>query len=186
MSGILLFRQEALNKLSEPEELDSAVQLVTPARWLAAAALVTLAAAAILWALFGVTYHTVDGSGVIEMRETQRIARVYVPAAAALTVRTGQRATLRVAGSSLPLHGQVISIAETPESTRQLVELEGNDPALAALHRHGQLVAVSIELNPVTPRSPSLAGYSIRATITGAPMRPIETLFPQHRAADTP
>jgi len=185
VSGILLFRQEALNKLTAPEELDSAVQLVTPSRWLAVAALVTLAVTVALWAIFGVTYHTVDGVGVIQNGETGRIARVYVPAAGALTVREGQPVILRIAGSSTPAHGRIVAIAESPEPATQLAEFERNDPALAALHAGGQLVAVTVALPPVATGGPTLAGYAIHATITGEAMRPIETLFPTRRASGT-
>jgi hypothetical protein len=187
VSGILLFRQEALNKLSAPEELDAAVRLVTPARWLATAALVTLAGTILLWALFGVTYHTVDGIGVIQRADSGRVARVWIPAAQALSVHSGQQATVRLAGLNGALHGRVIAVAETPTSAAQLADLERDDPALRALHAAGQVVGVSIELLTTPKMSRSFDGYSVHASLIGAPMHPIETLFPRHpTAADAP
>jgi hypothetical protein len=78
-----------------------------------------------------------------------------------------------------PLRGQVISIGATPESATALAELEANDPSLRAHHLEGQLVAVVIALPEATADAATLAGYSIRCTIIGPPMRPIGLIFPR-------
>lgn len=179
MSGILLFRKEALDKLNAPEDLDTAVRLVTPSRWLALAALLSLVITATLWGLFGMTYQTVEGAGVIELRNTDRTARVYVSAAGAPTVRIGQVASVRVPGMNNPLRGNVVSIDSTPEKATALAELEAADPSLRAHHLAGQLVGVVIRLPRATAATPTFAGYSVRCTIIESPVRPIALLFPR-------
>ena len=179
MSGILLFRKEALDKLNAPEDLDSAVRLVTPTHWLALVALLSLVVTATLWGLFGVTHRTLEGAGVIELVHGERIARVYVSATGALTVRRGQFASVRVPGMGIPVRGQVISIGAAPESATAIAELEANDPSLRAHHLEGQLVALVVALPDAPANAATFAGYSIRCTIIGPPLRPIGLIFPR-------
>ena len=179
MSGILLFRKEALDKLNAPEDLDSAIRVVTPTHWLAMFALLSLVVVAIFWGFFGVTHRTVEGAGVIEMTHGERSARVYVSATGALTVRRGQLASVRVPGLEIPVRGKVIAIGAAPESANALAELEANDPSLRAHHLEGQLVAIVVALPDAPEDTATLAGYSIRGTIIGPPMRPIGLIFPR-------
>jgi hypothetical protein len=178
MAGILLFRQEALNKLSAPEELDAAVGLVGPASWLALAALAIITTAIMLWALLGMTYRMVDGVGVIQLRDGGRIAHLSVTAPAALSVRVGQPVSIRVPGLTIHLQGRVLAVADAPMKSEQLEELAHTDPRAAALAQSGQLVAVDVALPPSASGSAELVGYSVHATIIGEAIRPIELLFP--------
>jgi hypothetical protein len=178
VSGILLFRKEALDKLNAPEDLDSAVQLVTPTHWLALVALLSLVVTTTLWGLFGVTHRTLEGEGVIELAHEERLARVYVSAGGALTVRRGQAAAVRIPGMVMPVRGQVISIGAAPENGTALAEAEADNPSLQAHLREGQWVAIVVALPDAAADAATLAGYSIHCTIIGPPMRPIGLLFP--------
>jgi hypothetical protein len=56
MEGIMqksLFREEAMDKLSSPDELDRLMRVTDPKGWLALIALLALVAAAVVWGVFG-------------------------------------------------------------------------------------------------------------------------------------
>jgi hypothetical protein len=179
VAGILLFRKEALDKLNAPEDLDTAIRLVTTTHWLAVAALSSLVVATTSWGLFGVTHRTLEGTGVIESGQEGRVARVYVSSAAALQVRQGFAASVRVPGSNAPLRGRVVEVAAAPESASSLANMHANDPSLSAHPMEGQRVAVTIALPDARHDESAMVGYSIRGTVIGPPMRPIGLLFPR-------
>jgi HlyD family secretion protein len=60
-----LFRKEALERSSSPEQLDQMMQVVSPKKWLPLAALGTLVAAGLGWSVFGRIPITVNGQGVL-------------------------------------------------------------------------------------------------------------------------
>jgi HlyD family secretion protein len=63
-----LFRQEALDRLSSPEQLDQMVTLAAPVTWAAALALGLLVLAAVLWGIFGRVPIWVEGDGILVKR----------------------------------------------------------------------------------------------------------------------
>lgn len=60
-----IFRKEALERLSSPEQLDQLMQIVTPRSWLPLAALGGLLACGVVWSLFGRIPVTTTGRGAI-------------------------------------------------------------------------------------------------------------------------
>jgi HlyD family secretion protein len=60
-----IFRQESLDRLSSPEELDRLFTVVGIRAWVPLAALGFLLAAAIAWSIFGRIPETADGAGVL-------------------------------------------------------------------------------------------------------------------------
>ncbi|NEQ81605.1 MAG: NHLP bacteriocin system secretion protein [Moorea sp. SIO2I5] len=60
-----LFRQESLERLSSPEQLDQLMQVVNPRDWLPIAALGGLVFLAVIWSIFGRIPITVTGQGVL-------------------------------------------------------------------------------------------------------------------------
>lgn len=60
-----LFRQEALDRLSSPEQLDQLVEVVNPRAWLPLAAISSLIISALLWSIFGRLPITVIGQGIL-------------------------------------------------------------------------------------------------------------------------
>src|SRR5437868_2993717 len=59
-----IYRQEALDRLSSPDQFDQLMPLTNPRGWIALAAGGLLLLAALLWAVFGTISVTVDGEGV--------------------------------------------------------------------------------------------------------------------------
>ena len=60
-----IFRPEALERLSSPEKLDQAIQVVKPQAWLTLSAMGVLIAVAGIWSVFGRIPLTVTGQGIL-------------------------------------------------------------------------------------------------------------------------
>ena len=60
-----IFRQEALERLASPEQLDHLMQVIRPKDWLILVLFAMLAAAAVLWSCFGHLPTAVAGRGVL-------------------------------------------------------------------------------------------------------------------------
>ena len=60
-----LFRQEALERASSPEELDQIMQVVNPQKWLPVVAVGSLVMAGLFWSILGRIPITVTGTGII-------------------------------------------------------------------------------------------------------------------------
>lgn len=67
-----MFRQQALDRLNSPDELDTMVSVVSPAIWLAVVATGLLAAAAFGWSLVGTVKETVRGTAVLAFAQTEQ------------------------------------------------------------------------------------------------------------------
>lgn len=60
-----LFRQNALDRLATPEELDRTLKVTSPRAWLVAAALVVIVVSAVAWSFLGVIPRKVQGEGIL-------------------------------------------------------------------------------------------------------------------------
>ncbi len=60
-----LFRKEALDRLSSPEELDQLMQITSPRSWLALLAIILLIIAGIAWGVWGSIAETTSGEGIL-------------------------------------------------------------------------------------------------------------------------
>jgi len=60
-----IFRQVALERLSTPEQLDQAMQVTTPAAWLAVGALIVLLAGGVAWSVVSKVPEKVAGRGIL-------------------------------------------------------------------------------------------------------------------------
>lgn len=60
-----LFRKEALDRLSSPEELDQLMQITSPRSWLALLAIILLIIVGIVWGVWGRIAETTDGQGIL-------------------------------------------------------------------------------------------------------------------------
>lgn len=63
-----IFRKVALERLSSPEQLDQLMQVTSPRGWLALWAMVAMAAAALLWGVFGSIPTEAMGEGILIRR----------------------------------------------------------------------------------------------------------------------
>jgi hypothetical protein len=87
-----LFRKEALQKLSSPEQLDQLMHVTRPRGWLALAALIGLSIAGALWGLFGRIPIDTNGQGIlIKPGGIRQVAALEPGQVMAVKVRPGSR-----------------------------------------------------------------------------------------------
>src|SRR5262245_58008329 len=84
-----MFRQEALEKLSSPEQLDQLLKVTSPKGWLALLGLSGLIGAVIIWSVVGSIPSTIKGEGIlirgeavqlIDTPQTGRVGKIAVKA----------------------------------------------------------------------------------------------------------
>ena len=121
-----IFRQQAWEHFSSPEQLDQLLQVVSPQHWLALATCGALAVVALLWGIFGRLPTTVMGRGVLI--HPRQVVDVQAPAA-------GRLATLAVREGDAIRVGDVLGTLEQMEIQRQLQEARAREHELLAQDR---------------------------------------------------
>lgn len=85
-----IFRQEALDRLSSPEQLDLLMQVTGPRAWVALAAVGLLLLAGLAWAVFGTIPTTIETQGILLRRGgVQTLEAPFAGAVANVTVLSG-------------------------------------------------------------------------------------------------
>lgn len=95
-----LFRPEALERLSSPEQLDRIVQVTSPLGWLALLTTGAMLIAVVVWGFFGRLPMTVDGPGVLLRQGGLSSVPVMVP---------GQLVDVLVEPGDVVSRGQVVA-----------------------------------------------------------------------------
>ena len=108
-----MFRKEALEKLSSPDELDQMLVIVGRKGWIALAAGGGLSVVLLLWAIVGAVPVTVDGMGVL-------ISPGYVKPIQSKT--HGMVAELRVRPGTVVKEGDILAVLSVPETRQQLAQ----------------------------------------------------------------
>jgi hypothetical protein len=160
-----MFRQQALDRLSSPEELDQLMHVTSPRLWLALAAIAGLLVAGVLWTVFTTIPTTVSAQGSL-IRGTPGTAMqpvVFATIRDGSEIRAGQSATITVhnAGASVPraLDAVVTSVDPVPadeSSMAQTLHSAGYARALAA-----QLKIIKVQLKLTPPASGRVLGRTI-------------------------
>jgi hypothetical protein len=87
-----IFRQEALDRLSSPEQLDQLMRVASPRAWAALAAVGLLLLMALLWGLRGTIPTTVEAQGILLRRGVQPLQAPYAGVATHVSVISGDGA----------------------------------------------------------------------------------------------
>jgi hypothetical protein len=159
------FRPAALRQLEAPEKLDEVVRLATAPAWLMGAALAIIVAAAATWASLGTVATAVGAPGVLVHADGVSAPRavVFVPAAAAPTIRTGSDVTLTAAAAPSAvfgtLRGTVASVGTFTETSQSLQAFLGQDASTSTYLSAGNVIRVVIALTTV-PGSPAKLAWS--------------------------
>lgn len=111
------FRQAALTRLNNPEQLDRLLTVTTPRSWIAFTAFLLLIAVAVGWAVFGTLSTHVSGTGLF-LKEGGRIVSAAAPG-------PGTLAELLVRPNEAVEKGQVVARLVAPDVDVQLANAEG-------------------------------------------------------------
>lgn len=106
-----LFRKEALERISSPEELDQIMQVVSPKKWLPLVAVGSLVASGLTWSFLGRIPITVTGTGIIVYPST--ITSFQSPIA-------GRLRTVNVRVGDFVNRGDVLATLDQSELMKQL------------------------------------------------------------------
>lgn len=112
-----IFRQEALEQLSSPEQIDSLMRVINPLGWIALWTTVFLLAGGVAWGIFGRIPSRVSGDGIL--LPAGGISVVTSPA-------NGRLASLEVAPGDQVDSGQVVATLAQPELEQQLANAREN------------------------------------------------------------
>jgi hypothetical protein len=147
-----IYRQEALDRLSSPDQFDQLMPLTSPRAWIALGAAGLLLVAAALWAVFGTITVSVDGEGLFTRPGGVRL--VSAPdngRVRAVSVEVGQKVQkgqplLRIASSmggetaqevASPIAGRILAVSvRVNDNVKQgatLITLEPLEAALEAI-----------------------------------------------------
>ena len=143
-----LFREAALAELNSPDQLDQALVVTNPRRWLALAAAAIVIAAGLLWAVFGRIETRVAAAGALVADASSGTlgAVLYLSPAELARVRPGQLVRLAPVGITITEHGylegRIEAVADLPATEMDREARLGN-PALA---RHLGQIGLTYEL----------------------------------------
>ncbi|ODH01093.1 NHLP bacteriocin system secretion protein [Nostoc sp. KVJ20] len=106
-----IFRQEALERLSSPEQLDQAINVVKPQAWLTLSAMSFVVAVAGVWSVFGRIPLTVTGQGILI--KPHHVVEFQAPS-------SGPLLTLKVKAGDVIKQGDVLGIIDQSALKQQL------------------------------------------------------------------
>lgn len=164
-----LFRRQALERISSPEQLDHLLRITAPRDWIALAGLAGLVMLAGVWSVWGRLPVTVTGRAVLTYPRT--IQSIDAPG-------DGRVRALRIRPGDMVRRGDVIARIERPEIDRELTETRTR---LAELTRQDQqyqsldkdLTAIEVQEMDVSRSKLELQRQAVARSIADA-----ETLAP--------
>ncbi|MDZ8106270.1 MAG: NHLP bacteriocin system secretion protein [Nostoc sp. DedQUE12a] len=106
-----IFRQEALDRLSSPEQLDRAINVVKPQAWLTLSTMGFVVAVAGVWSVFGTIPLTVTGQGILI--KPHHVVEFQAPS-------SGSLLTLKVKPGDVIKQGDVLGIIDQSVLKQQL------------------------------------------------------------------
>lgn len=136
-----LFRQEALEHLSSPEQLDQAIQVIRPRAWISLSAVGVLVAIAGLWSVFGRIPLIVAGQGIlVKPRQVVQFQSSGSGQLAALHIKPGDRIKK---GDVIGTIDQSALKQQLQQAQAKLAELESQNQNTTQLQQ--QLMAQQLE-----------------------------------------
>ncbi|MGI0491630.1 NHLP bacteriocin system secretion protein [Alkalinema pantanalense CENA528] len=106
-----IFREEALDHVNSPEQLDRLIQVTSPRRWLSLAAFALLISAGTLWSIVAKIPTTVTGKGILVYPST---------VLAAQSTTSGQIVDIKVKPGDTVKKGQVLATIDQADLKQQL------------------------------------------------------------------
>lgn len=190
-----LFRQESLERLSSPEQLDQLMQIVTPKSWVPLGTLGVLVLVGLVWSVVGRIPITVTGSGLLvsasENSSDDLVGVTYFAKADGDRIQPGMGILLLPSGVSEEtggIRGIVKTVSESPFQTlddiRQVKE-SGESPlqdtpieVIADLNTDASTMSGLEMSSPSGAEMVIPAGKTVTAQVTVDQRAPIAFVFP--------
>ncbi|MCL1918268.1 MAG: hypothetical protein FWG14_08125 [Peptococcaceae bacterium] len=158
-----VFRKSALERLSNPEQLDKVITVSKPVSWLALVGLAAGIVALVFWAIFGSLPTKQFAPGIVSNGEEGKMVECYVAYTDKEKIKTDQKAVVKSGDKSLDATVVEIIFDGTEISDAEL-----------ALKSGETLVAIKLRLTDGTLTERSLVNVQIIIEET----KPITMLFP--------
>jgi hypothetical protein len=165
-----IFRQESLDRISSPEQLDEYIKVASPGIWLVLTALFVLLASVSVWGFTGTLPKTLTVNGIME--DNGKVV-CFIDANALSKDIKGCKAQVVPAGNAA-YDGLVSDVSLNPYSAREIAAGYESDWVAQSLVTSGYSYAVTIELSggPVYT-----GGVIARVTIITEEIKPVSYLF---------
>jgi len=160
-----LYNKAALERLSNPEQLDKAITVSKPASWIALLGVTIVIAVAIVWSILGTLPTILPAQGItVQTSSAEQIVESYVPFSLSGQIEVGMRAVVHNPVDGSRFDAEVIDIIfdDTVFTDMDL-----------ALNSDGIPVAISLRLTDadLSPRT------LVSVNIITEEVAPIEMLF---------
>jgi HlyD family secretion protein len=148
-----IFRQQALDKLQSPDDLNELMMVTSPKSWLLLAAISLLLLSAVTWGFFATIETSVSGSGIITTNgeeATEAEAVLYVSVADGKRIRPQMEA--RISPSTIRreefgmLLAEVTSVNQIPSTQEEMLGILKNDALVQSLASSGAIIEVRLDL----------------------------------------
>lgn len=148
-----VFRQQALDKLNSPDDLNELLTVTSPKSWLLLAAIGLLLAAAAVWGTVATIETTVPANGILvsaDGSDSNLQAVLYVSIADGKRIQPGM--TARISPSTVRpeefgmVLGTVTSVQQSPSTQADMLAVLGNDALVQSLAASGAIVEVRLAL----------------------------------------
>ncbi|NJR40660.1 MAG: hypothetical protein HC781_19810 [Leptolyngbyaceae cyanobacterium CSU_1_4] len=152
-----LFRQEALDRISSPEQLDQLLQVVSLKDWLPLASLGFVVAIALIWSIFGKVPLTAEAKGLLLQNPTdpnQLISISYFPIEDGRQIHLGDRMLITPVTANFQEYGgieaTVTEVSNQPVMRNSALQQVQNNAELLDLVYVPASIAVIAQLKPDT------------------------------------
>lgn len=132
-----LFRQDAMERLSSPEQLDTLMRVVNPRRWIALAAIGAILAGGVVWGFTGRLESTIKSACIIVPRGgTYNVVTTSAGTVYDVLVKRGDHVN----------EGQPVAIVETPAGTKSPVPAPFSGTVIELLATYGDYLPVGAQV----------------------------------------
>jgi hypothetical protein len=193
-----LFRQEALDKISSPEQLDQLLQIVSLKDWLPLASLGFVVAIALVWSIFGKVPLTAEAKGLLLPSPTdpgQLISVSYFPIEDGRQIQAGDRMLITPVTANFQEFGGieavVTQVSDQPVMRNSALQQVQNNEELLDLVYVPASIAVTAELQrdgttatgyqwsmSKGPNMRVAGGVPTQGRVTLSERSPIQFIFP--------
>lgn len=170
-----IFRQESLDRVTSPEQLNDYIRVSTPSVWLILGAFFILVISVIVWGVTGTLPQTESLNGVIEKDHT---VVCYIGTDSLESDIPGCKATVTPSNAGAEgnsINGTVVNVSKTPYSAEEIKNTLKSDWIKSNLVSSQYSYAVTIRLDNDSAQLPS--DTLARVSVITAELKPISFIL---------